>query len=800
MRSRALAALVLLLAADRLAAQQLTGIVLRDASRAPVSGVVLLAHSPVGDTVLARAISGARGQFALPVRAGAFRVRALRIGYRPAELGTFTLAPDEIRRVSLVLPENPLVLQAVTLRASARCDVVGRAGEAVASLFDEARKALVATQLRPPEGRPTALVAVAKSATSLTGASLMEPEFRLISGQSVRPFQAVPLEDIERRGYVVEEDGNTFFRAPDAPVLLSESFAASHCLQLVEGQGTQAGLIGIGFKPVRVQRPRVGIAGTLWMDRATYELRRLDFEYVGLVPMLARAGLGGEVLFTKLADGSWIESRFEVRMPRLRMAPVSRGRMPFPVLDGHERSTGEVLSMRIADTLLFQGDSALERRMLAAIGANGGSVAGITFGGIRGTLTDSLRTRDAVRLAGDTVVLRELGLRAVSDFTGTFDFKGVPAGRYTLLYRAPWFDSLGVSPLTHALEVRAGELTETALATPALATYQFLQCGAQLDTLDALLHGEITDGEGMPLAGARVVARWSIWRIDGDRPSQTRMERTDTTGVSGAYLLCGLPKDVPFDVTAYASGADTVGVRARVGPTGDIGRRSLVLGDANARVRVRGRVVGPDGSPLRQATVASMNDEDAIALTRGDGSYELAIRGRRSQQARVRALGYEPRIIDLDPRAALVEIDDVMLVPVAQGLDTVRITAKDPFDWRDEFDRRRAMGLGQFITEEQLRRLPRVTPNAVAQFAPRIKMDRNAIKMMRGTMPCWPRWFVDGHDEGPQFDSQGRPHFDGAEIPGLLDRAKSIEVYPATQAPARYNDFEGCGVIVVWTR
>jgi len=99
MRSRALASLALLLAVDRLAAQQLTGVVLRDASRAPVSGVVLLAHSPVGDTVLARALSGAQGQFALPVRPGAFRVRALRIGYRPAELGTFTLAPDEIRFV-----------------------------------------------------------------------------------------------------------------------------------------------------------------------------------------------------------------------------------------------------------------------------------------------------------------------------------------------------------------------------------------------------------------------------------------------------------------------------------------------------------------------------------------------------------------------------------------------------------------------------------------------------------------------------------------------------------------------------
>ncbi|MCE9601818.1 MAG: hypothetical protein K8S21_06330 [Gemmatimonadetes bacterium] len=783
------------LGAPTASAQQLTGTVYRGEPRSPVAGVVLLAESPLGDTVLTRTITGSRGQFTLAVRAGEVRVRALRIGYRPAVLGTFSLAPNESRSVTLLLPENPLVLQAVTLRASSRCDVVGKAGETVASLFDEARKALVATQLRPAEDRPTALVALSNRSTTLTGEPLVDVQHRLISGRSVRPFQAVPLEDIERRGFVVEEDGSLLFRAPDAPVLLSDAFAASHCLQLVEGAGMPAGWIGIGFRPVRITRPLVDVTGTLWMDRTTFELQRLDFEYAGLASGFVRAGLGGAVHFARLPDGSWIESRFELRMPRLRMLPSVRGRAAFPILEGLERTGGEVLSMRVADTLIFQGDSALERRLLAAIGASGGSVAGISFGGIRGTLTDSLRGRAPTRLTGDTIVLREFGLRATTDFTGTFDFKGVPAGRYTLLFQAPWFDGLGLSPLTRGVEVRAGELTETALATPALATYQFLQCGGGLDSLDGVLHGEVTDGEGIPLAGARVVARWRVWTIDGARATPKSIERTDTTGASGTYVLCGVPNDAPFDLSAYPGAAGSEGVTARVGPTGDIGRRDLVLGDPAARVRVRGRVVGPDGAPVRQATVASLLDENAIAAARGDGTFELAVRGRRSQQAWVRALGYEPRLIELNPRVALVELDDIVLRPVAAGLDTVRVTARgDAQDWRPEFDRRRAVGVGGFITETQLQRMPRVTANQIAQFAKRIRVDRGLIKLAYGTGGCLPRWYVDGNDEGTETDN-------GAGwAQTTLNMAKAIEVYSAAEAPPRYNDFDGCGAIVVWTR
>jgi hypothetical protein len=56
---------------------------------------------------------------------------------------------------------------------------------------------------------------------------------------------------------------------------------------------------------------------------------------------------------------------------------------------------------------------------------------------------------------------------------------------------------------------------------------------------------------------------------------------------------------------------------------------------------------------------------------------------------------------------------------------------------------------------------------------------------------CFPRWFVDGTDFGvPQAEEEEM----------WLRQAKRVEVYKAGLAPAQYNDFDGCGVILIWTR
>jgi hypothetical protein len=65
------------------------------------------------------------------------------------------------------------------------------------------------------------------------------------------------------------------------------------------------------------------------------------------------------------------------------------------------------------------------------------------------------------------------------------------------------------------------------------------------------------------------------------------------------------------------------------------------------------------------------------------------------------------------------------------------------------------------------------------------------LMMRRGAVFCRPRFFVDGYDNG------NIPVEEEALIMGL---AKRIEIYTANFTPPKFNDFDGCGVVVIWTK
>jgi hypothetical protein len=60
----------------------------------------------------------------------------------------------------------------------------------------------------------------------------------------------------------------------------------------------------------------VDIEGTLWLDRASSELRELDFRYTNLPEDFAHTKAGGTVQFLRLSTGSWLVGSWQLRMPR----------------------------------------------------------------------------------------------------------------------------------------------------------------------------------------------------------------------------------------------------------------------------------------------------------------------------------------------------------------------------------------------------------------------------------------------------------------------------------------------------
>jgi len=374
---RLLPALVLAIssaAAGRAAsAQQLSGVLtLRDGA-SPAGGVILVVESPRGDSVLSRSITAPDGRFVVRLPAREVRLRALRIGHRPTFLGTVHLAEGERRVTDFRLADAPIVLTAVTTRAAARCELVAGAGVQVADLFEETRKTLLASLLTSPDGPAAVRVVVSDQLTDLSGESLGPPRRRVRSGLTAKPFRSLPPGLLAVVGYVSPEGDFTVYRAPDAAVILSESFAATHCLQVAEGRGARAGMIGLNFRPVgRAQRDIIRIRGTLWIERASLELQLLEYEYVGLPSPLDRLGLGGNVAFTRLDDGMVFESAWEIRMPRTALRggsdrtalglPVAQ---PTLVVEAIQRTRGDVLSISRGESPVYVGATALDDSLRA---------------------------------------------------------------------------------------------------------------------------------------------------------------------------------------------------------------------------------------------------------------------------------------------------------------------------------------------------------------------------------------------------------------------------------------------------
>lgn len=411
---------------------------------------------------------------------------------------------------------------------------------------------------------------------------------------------------------------------------------------------------------------------------------------------------------------------------------------------------------------------------------------------VRGTLVDSLRAGGPV--AGAEVVLMGAQRRATTERGGRFEFTDLPAGRYTVAYWAPWLDSLGLPALQREVQVRGSRTEIVTLSTPSRATVQRAVCGDVLSDDQGILIGEVRDGEGNPGAGVGVFARWLETVISGNEVAQGTMAAADTASASGSYVLCGVPLDAEFTLKAVAAGGVGSG-EVLVKATASIARRDLIVGAPGSTLRVTGRVVRENGDPIEGATVLIAGDTAQGARSDSAGRFTLPAMARRSSQLIVRSLGYVPVVRDVNPYDTQLELDDVALEVAPRELATVTVTGQAMTAAQAQFETRKARASGGvFVDDEQLAKLGVPSSSNVATFNPRIAVQqtRNGPMMMmrRGSEFCRPRFFIDGYD----FRD-----ITADEENSFLRVAKRVEMYTANNAPQQFNDFNGCGSIVIWT-
>jgi hypothetical protein len=339
--------------------------------------------------------------------------------------------------------------------------------------------------------------------------------------------------------------------------------------------------------------------------------------------------------------------------------------------------------------------------------------------------------------------------------------------------------------------------------------------------------------DNAPLPNAAVSVSWAEWNVGAGGLTRTERRGSAVTDASGAYIMCGVPADVP--VVARAVAADQVtgfveidlgqrpfGVTDLAVSTHDAGAMAAELarldsvvsrGDSTSTTgtaRLAGTVRGPDGRLLDQAQVALYGFPVSVR-TNSDASYALAAMPAGSQTIEVRAVGFSPKRLTVALRTGERRTLDVTLDKAAQTLSSVNIVGRGARLDNTGFEDRRKAGIGHFIGPEEIERRHVFDTSQLLWnvSGARVMWDgsENVIKFTRpvGTgaggggfnTVCDPAVFVDGF---PVYDINDVRPYDVRAIEVYPDKSAAPAMYRASSLKDTGRSDTHCAVVLVWTK
>lgn len=527
--------LVWSVAAAPAAAQLVTGTLVDRGTGEPLEGafVVLLDSAGVRRGGL---LTNREGRYFLRAPGpGRYTIRAERIGYASTTSKPLMLAADETRVYDMSVSTQAIALEGIKVTAEQRCTVRPGSGARTAEVWNEARKAL---QLAVwTEQQRVVRYRVVNFEREL------DPETLRVRSETRRagsgytdgsPYRSLSPEDLAAHGYIrADAAGGWSYSAPDAGVLLSDSFLDGHCLELQESPSRPA-LIGLAFRPVR-RSDHADIAGVLWVDRRSAELRYLEFRYTSLPIPVSSAHVGGRVDFSRVTGGPWIVRSWHIRMPEVGMQRQVLGSI------GLDKQTYRLMGIREAGGEVLDVDGG-SGPALSSAGVRGGFLAGVVY--------DS---SGFVAVANAAVALSGTTRGTRTGLNGRFVFEGLPDGQYGLRvtprdWPFPW-----LPPEADAAAVREGDTTFVRLRLPDTEAVLRSLCDEPFpDGLPGLIFGRVTDEAGHPVIADSVVVSWSRYATMG-RTANVQARWQAAVGVTdddGWYRACGVPLGTPLRALA----------------------------------------------------------------------------------------------------------------------------------------------------------------------------------------------------------------------------------------------------------
>jgi hypothetical protein len=191
------------------------------------------------------------------------------------------------------------------------CDHASMAESPVGRSWNSVRDALLGA--RTAEG--SVRVALFERTVSRDGKSTRDSTQRELVVAARRPFASLPVADIAKRGYIVEDGDGVAYYAPDADILLDPSFVATHCFSEQKSTKQEPSLVGLAFRP-ELEHDRISdIEGVFWIDRDTRALVRVDYRYTAVPESYRSARVGGMLGFSRGATGESTLTSWDIRMP-----------------------------------------------------------------------------------------------------------------------------------------------------------------------------------------------------------------------------------------------------------------------------------------------------------------------------------------------------------------------------------------------------------------------------------------------------------------------------------------------------
>ena len=522
-----------LLCSAPLAAQTIRGTASTTDGATPVPGVVVLLLDSTGTTVR-RALTDERGAFVIGAPApGRYAVRALRIGFRPTNVANITLGSGETRPLALRLSGVVTVLERVLVSAERGCRTPADAGRAAADLWEAARTALLAQQLTAASRGYDMRWLTGDRWYDLGKRIPNRQRLEVHRGSTVRAFASLPADSLAAIGYAYTvKGGDIVFHGPDADVLLSDRFARDHCFSVVASDDPAQTLVGLAFRPPeRRQDTLVDVSGTLWIDRATSELRHIEFAYVGLPATHPDVGRG-RVDYMRLPTGGWIIRNWSIRMPVMSALAMSDGEIArLTRRRGVRISEAQVATGEVTDVRLVGGRMLWSSRTAR----------------IEGSVPAALAKNARVRLIDGVSPIRPLPVQP----DGRFAADSIARGPYRLVVGFASIDSLGLAMDTIA--VVADSVTPPVVRidapSPSAIVRRLCQSEAR-DSAARAIVGVVRSANGTPSSRARVLATWQEGRVRDGRATLRTLERGAQADGAGRYVLCDLPTDKTIQLRA----------------------------------------------------------------------------------------------------------------------------------------------------------------------------------------------------------------------------------------------------------